>query len=122
MVKSIFFLTCLCTLLSSCSSAEPVPNQNSKVPIVYSKKYKISLGGLEKLHPFDIAKYDKIYAQLKKDGLVTKNNWHEPEQLTHEQLRLVHSEDYIKSWKKYQYLDVAGWKRSHVSSIRGQIK
>lgn len=43
------------SLVGACGTAEPVDQSPGMVPVVYSKKYKISLLGLEKLHPFDIA-------------------------------------------------------------------
>ena len=70
------------------------------IPIVYSPKYKISVFGVERLHPFDIAKYDKIYAGLKSDGLVTKQSVIDPKEVTREQMLLIHSDAYIKSLKK----------------------
>ncbi len=83
------------------SCATVVENaQPSSIPIVYSPKYKINVFGMEKLHPFDIAKYDKIYKGLKKDGLVTEQNTVKPNQLTEEQLLLVHTPEYLKSLKK----------------------
>lgn len=92
-------------------SAEPVVQKQvipkDKVPIVYSPKYKINVFGMEKLHPFDIAKYDKIYAGLKKDGLVTDKNLVNPSEVTREQMLLVHSPKYIDSLKKTA--NVAGY-------------
>mgnify|MGYP001820274386 CR=1 FL=1 len=104
MVKYLSIIGLLGTLLSACSTAEPIESAKSSVPVVYSKEYKISLLGLEKLHPFDIAKYDKIYAQLKKEGWVNEKNSHTPETLTRKQLRLIHTEAYIQSWKKSRNL------------------
>lgn len=92
------------SLVGACGTAEPVDQSPGMVPVVYSKKYKISLLGLEKLHPFDIAKYDKIHTKLKKEGRVHKQNLHKPEPLTQEHLRLVHTEAYIESWKKSRNL------------------
>jgi hypothetical protein len=40
------------------------------LPIVYSKMYNISLLGLEKLHPFDSCKFEKIIMNLKAANLV----------------------------------------------------
>ena len=74
-------------------------DKTSIVPIVYSPKYKINVYGMEKLHPFDIAKYNKIFNGLKKDGLATKENVIVPEEVTREQLLLVHSEKYLESLK-----------------------
>lgn len=81
----------------------------SPIPIVYSPRYKISVFGLEKLHPFDIAKYDKIYAGLKKDGYVSEESVVDPAEVTRDQMLLIHSEVYLDSLKKTdkvaQYLE-----------------
>ena len=71
----------------------------SEIPVVYSSKYKISVFGMEKLHPFDVAKYDKIYRGLNECGYVTKESVIEPEEVTREQMLLIHSETYLKSLK-----------------------
>ena len=39
------------------------------VSVVYSPGYLIELGGLEKMHPFDIRKYEKIHKGLINDEL-----------------------------------------------------
>ena len=39
-------------------------------PVVYSALYNISFFGLEKLHPFDSAKFAKVAAALKKQKLL----------------------------------------------------
>ncbi|MFK7911607.1 MAG: histone deacetylase [Akkermansiaceae bacterium] len=97
-------ITAIVALLSACGTAEPLATQKSNVPVVFSKKYKISLMGLEKLHPFDIAKYDKIYSKLQSEGWVSEKNSHKPDPLAHEQLKLIHTEEYINSWKKSRNL------------------
>lgn len=92
--SSLFFL-----LSCSGASKEQVPQTASSIPIVYSAHYKISLLGLEKLHPFDIGKYDKIYNQLRTDNFIDSNALHKPLKLTDEQLKLIHSEDYLNNLK-----------------------
>ncbi len=72
----------------------------TSIPIVYSPKYKISVFGMEKMHPFDIAKYDKIYNGLKRDGYVTKQSVIDPAEVTPEQMLLIHTVDYLESLKK----------------------
>lgn len=87
---------------ASCGSAvEPskVVTGKSTIPVVYSPRYKISVFGLEKLHPFDIAKYDKIYAGLLKDGLITKASVVDPKEVTREEMLLVHQAEYIDKLK-----------------------
>ena len=74
------------------------------VPIVYSPKYKISVFGLERLHPFDIGKYDKIYAALKKDGLVSDKTVVTPQPVTEKEMLRVHTAGYLKRLKKTSYV------------------
>jgi len=40
-------------------------------PIIYTPRYNIWALGLEKLHPFDINKYKRIYADLKQTNYIT---------------------------------------------------
>jgi len=93
-------LTVIGFMNMSCAMKSDTGEHKSSIPVVYSPKYKISVFGLEKLHPFDIAKYDKIYEGLKSDGLVTKNSVITPEEVSREEMLLVHSEEYIESLKK----------------------
>ena len=60
-------------IAKSCSALKtPLPKHDDRiippVAIVYSEKYLIDLGGLERFHPFDIHKYKKIVAKLKRVG------------------------------------------------------
>jgi len=87
----------LSLFVAGCASASR--EVKISAPVVYSPKYKISVFGLEKLHPFDIAKYDKIYAGLKNDGLLSKKTVIDPDPVTDEQMLLVHSAEYIESLK-----------------------
>ncbi len=82
------------------STASPVPEQSFSVALVYSSGYTIKLGGLEKLHPFDIAKYEKIHRQLLTDGVIADGITLSPKSLTDEDLRLVHTQDYLKRLTK----------------------
>jgi len=70
------------------------------VSLVYSAGYSIKLGGLEKLHPFDIAKYDKIHQQLLADGVVDTGMTLEPAPLGDQDLLLVHTADYLDRLKE----------------------
>jgi len=67
--------------------------------LVYSPKYLINLGGMEKMHPFDIRKYEKIYDALIDDGIIDANDFRVPKELTTEDLRLIHTEDYLERLK-----------------------
>lgn len=39
-------------------------------PVVYSSAYNIHFFGIERLHPFDAGKFQKIYRALKDKGLL----------------------------------------------------
>jgi len=67
------------------------------VPLFYSKGYNISAFGLEKLHPFDGSKYQKIYNAIRKSGLRNAEDFVRPQELTTEQLMVVHTAEYLKS-------------------------
>ena len=78
-------------------TAPPLP---FNVCVVYSPGYLINLGGLEKMHPFDIRKYEKIHNGLISDGLLTKEQTLKPAPLTRDDMLLVHSEDYLEELKQ----------------------
>jgi histone deacetylase 11 len=67
------------------------------VAVVYSESYGIHLGGLERLHPFDIRKYRRIYNALEKDGVLTAADVYVPGELTPAQIRTVHTEGFVES-------------------------
>jgi histone deacetylase 11 len=67
------------------------------VAVVYSSHYEINLGGAEELHPFDIHKYGRIYRRLVDDGLIAPADVYVPEEVTREQILLVHSEAFLRS-------------------------
>ncbi len=72
---------------------------NNKVAIVYSKHYQINLGGPERLHPFDIRKYSRIYLKLVTDGLIVPEDVFVPESVTRADLLRVHTPEYLASLK-----------------------
>jgi len=50
-----------------------------KYPIVYHKGYNMTLFGIEKIHPFDSTKYDKIFKLLiEKKVLSAETILHKP--------------------------------------------
>lgn len=63
--------------------------------IVYSDAYQIRLGGKEKLHPFDINKYQRIYMQLVRDGLLSPRDVHVPQPISRRDLLRVHTPAYL---------------------------
>lgn len=83
--------------LSEAEQTTRPSNDEHRISIVYSKNYLINLMGLERLHPFDIKKYKKIHDQLIKDGLLTQELTHRPDQLTDEQILKVQSQKFVDS-------------------------
>lgn len=79
----------------------PVPRGGAVLPggavVVYSPGYRVSFFGIERLHPFDINKYDRIAAHLRREGLVGEDDFWIPPQATVEQLSAVHDADYLAS-------------------------
>ena len=65
--------------------------------VVYSPGYRVSFFGLERLHPFDINKYDRIAAHLRSEGLVARDGFRIPQEATTAQLQAAHDADYIAS-------------------------
>lgn len=89
-------------LMTSCSMSDLAKPRDGKalagrVAVVYSKDYGISLMGIEKIHPFDIRKYDKIYRGLERDSLVKEEEVFVPPALTDEQMRTIHTEAFLMS-------------------------
>ncbi len=91
------------TTTPNASTSKPKA-KSAQVSLVYSDKYLIDLGGLEKAHPFDIRKYEKIYKQLLEDKLVEKDSAHEPDPLTRKDILLIHDPSYIDKLKKRRQL------------------
>ncbi len=83
--------------------APPTVEEKRELPfevgVVYSPGYLINIGGLEKLHPFDIRKYQKIHDALVADGLLTRAQTRSPAELTREDLLLIHTPEYLDSLK-----------------------
>jgi histone deacetylase 11 len=76
-------------------NAGALPEEFS-IGVVYSPGYLIDLGGLERLHPFDIRKYAKIHKELVSDGLLTDELTIKPPLVTTDELLLVHSSQYLR--------------------------
>ena len=90
---------------SSTAQTDNEPQKKSfKVAVVYSKDYLIDLGGLEKSHPFDIRKYEKIHAGLVKDGLLDQQSTYRPDPIDNEDIWLIHDREYVKKLKKRRHL------------------
>lgn len=67
--------------------------------LVYCKRFEIDLAGLERSHPFDVHKYAKIAKRLVRDGLVSAGGFHVPEEVSREEMLLVHTPEYLESLK-----------------------
>nr|CAB3503120.1 unnamed protein product [Digitaria exilis] len=72
---------------------------SSKAPVIYSPAYDISFLGLEKLHPFDSAKWGRICRYLTREGHLEKQRVVEPLEACKEDLLVVHTEAYLNSLK-----------------------
>ena len=66
-----------------------------RVCVVYSQRYQIDLGGLERLHSFDIHKYEHICRRLVADGVLRPEDVFVPAEITREELLRVHSAAYL---------------------------
>ena len=70
-----------------------------RVAVVYSAHYQINLAGIEKLHPFDINKYARIYLKLQTEGLLRPADVFVPKPVTEQQILLVHTPAFLESLK-----------------------
>ena len=52
-----------------------------QLPMVYHDIYNVRLFGIEKLHPFDSTKFDKVRRSLEKQGLVQRSQVRLPSML-----------------------------------------
>lgn len=76
----------------------------NKVPIVYSPGYNLGIAEgvdsvLGMLHPFDIKKYQKIHAHLKKAFELSDEHFFEPQAVDEKDLLEVHTKEYLDSLK-----------------------
>lgn len=67
------------------------------VLVAYSPAYRVSFFGLERLHPFDIAKYDRIADGLVDAGVLTQTDFAMAEPVGDAALAMVHDPDYLAS-------------------------
>jgi histone deacetylase 11 len=70
------------------------------LPIVFSKRYDITLLGLQKLHPFDSEKYGKVYRYLV--SKLGRNDFYTPESVSQNDLLTVHTKQYLASLRQSQ--------------------
>lgn len=62
---------------------------------IYSPEYNVKLFGLEKIHPFDTCKYEKVASHLAKIGI--KSFIVPSKEVSRDELLEIHTEDYIDS-------------------------
>lgn len=73
-------------------------NLSESIHIIYDKGYNISFFGAENLHPFDAKKYGRVYEFLNKQTFADSSiQFHTPPMVTDDQLRLVHTQEYLDS-------------------------
>ena len=79
--------------------ATPRPGRavGGRVAVVYSREYQIDLGGLERLHSFDIHKYARIYRALVASGALRPSDVFVPRPVTEEQILRVHTPAFVAS-------------------------
>src|SRR4051794_9816580 len=70
------------------------------VPLVYSPAYNITACGLERLHPFDSRKYQRIQAELLRQGLRKPADFLAPAAPTRTELLAVHTPEYLRSLRR----------------------
>lgn len=69
--------------------------KRKKLPIVYSPDYNFSVFGLEKVHPFDAKKYQRIHHYLTKHVGIPEECFTEPIMVSRDDLNKVHNKDYL---------------------------
>ncbi|XP_076330785.1 histone deacetylase 11 isoform X3 [Tachypleus tridentatus] len=70
-----------------------------QIPIIYASEYNITFGGLEKVHPFDAAKWHNVHTFLKDASIITDTSTVSPKEATDEDLMVVHPQSYLNKLK-----------------------
>lgn len=78
--------------------------KDEQLPIIYSSHYDIHFMGMEKLHPFDSAKWRKIFRMLESAKVIEKDTYVEPIEASKDVLLLVHSQEYLSKLKWSVYV------------------
>lgn len=81
----------------------------SKLPVLYNACYNIGFWGLEKLHPFDSKKFQRVLAILEEGGVLSAEQLVEAREAGREVLREVHTEMHLNK------LDSSSFKVAQVS-------
>lgn len=67
-----------------------------KLPVVYNECYNIGFYGLERLHPFDSKKFQRVLALLEEAGVLDRGRLVTAAEAGHDILREVHTEQYLR--------------------------
>ena len=102
---AIFTAVFLCFMLTiwwfsrAPHTPRPAPAQplDSGAVVFYSPAYRVGFFGLERLHPADTFRADRIAAHLVSCGLLSKRCFGIPQAATHDQLVRVHAASYLKN-------------------------
>lgn len=71
------------------------PIGDGHAAVVYSSRYEVDLGGLEKSHSFDIHKYGRMARALVAYKYLRTSDLYVPREITREQMLLVHTPAYL---------------------------
>jgi histone deacetylase 11 len=76
--------------------AGPWPSDSNQLPIVYHPHYNITLFGIEKLHPFDSCKFEKVVSGLQQHGIISSTKQLvQPAAVSYTTLQQAHAQDYL---------------------------
>ena len=101
--------------------ADPAPRTGEPLPIpggggaealdtalvAWSPAYRVSFFGIERLHPADVFRSDRIARQLLGSDLIERGQFAVPEPATLDQLAAVHDRDYLASLQRADVLSAA---------------
>lgn len=74
------------------------------IPLIYSPKYNITAFGLERHHPFDSRKYQRIHEWLIRQGLRQARDFFVPRPCTRNELLRIHAPEYLHALKQRREL------------------
>ena len=95
----LFFLTIfnLSVLMNCTSIKNKTESEIDKIPVIYSPKYNIKLFGIQKLHPFDTEKPEKIHKYLINQFGFNNKQFYEAEIVSDKKLLEIHTKEYLSS-------------------------
>ena len=98
---SLLLVLCATSCTGGFDAATAAPRDGhliaGRAAVVYSSRYEIDLGGLEKSHSFDIHKYGRMARALVAEGYLKSTDFYVPAEVTREQLLLVHTPQYLST-------------------------